>query len=202
MALSARQTRAMSLAGTVAIPQTFPQLGRLSIVPNSSRGRPGETEVGRDLLVVEHEISPKLTISRTFFLDDVAAVFVPSDPAKVDFEDGTWLMAGDMAAGWPADKRSPPAATRGIAYVREYAATLMQVEVGMTAAESAEYYPPLPNDRTVDHYRFEPLKAQGATVCNTSHGHDGNGSAMNGPLPVPREFAAVKPAPPDGLPCI
>ena len=38
--------------------------------------------------------------------------------------------------------------------MREQAAAFMQVAVGMTAAESVEYYPPLPHDRSVDHYRL------------------------------------------------
>jgi hypothetical protein len=159
----------MYLAGTVAVPQTFPEVGRLSIEPKPPEPRPGEVNVGRDLLVVEHEISPKLVISRTFFLSDVAAVFLPHDARRVNLDDGTWLVGGDVAAFWHAVKNNSPAGRLGIAYVREQAATLMQVEVGMTAAESMEYYPPLPNDRSVDHYRFNPLADAGqGTLCGTA----------------------------------
>lgn len=201
MLLSARQFRSMSLAGTVAVPQTFPELGRISIVLKSSRRPSGVKDAGRDLLVVEHELSPKLTISRTFFLEEVAAVFVPTDPAKVDFEDGTWLVADEVGDGWPSPTNGSSKKTLGIAYVREDAATFMQVEVGMTAAESAEYYPPLPGDRSVDHYRFSPLKVQGTGVCGTARGEPDDGS-FSVQVPTAPEVAAPVPAPPDLPACI
>lgn len=199
MALSPRQLRAMSLAGTVAVPQTFPQLARLSIVAKSPKRRSPDGRVGRYLLIVEHEVSPKLTITRTFFLDQVAAVFIPADPADVDFEDGRWFMADDLAA---AARSKSSGKALGIAYVREHAATLMQVEVGMTAAESAEYYPPLPHDRTVDHYRFEPLTTSAATVCNTGQGPHDNCSSAGGHFPTQHVFAAVDRNPSHEIACL
>lgn len=154
----------MHLAGTVAVPQTFPDLGRLSIAPKPPHLSPDTPHPGRDLLVVEHEISPKLSITRTFFLDEVAAVFVPDDPAAVRFAEGAWLVDGEILPGWTELRRNAASGLLGIAYVREQAATLMQVQVGMTAGESVEYYPPLPHDRSIDHYRLGP---DGVPVCGT-----------------------------------
>jgi hypothetical protein len=189
----------MSLAGTVAVPQTFPQLARLSIVANSPKRRSPEGQAGRYLLLVEHEISPKLTITRTFFLDQVAAVFIPADPTKVDFEDGKWFVGDDLAA---AARGKTSGTALGIAYVRENAATLMQVEVGMTAAESAEYYPPLPHDRTVDHYRFEPLGTSAATVCNTGQEPDDHCSSASSPLAIPGACPVVDRDPSRDVGCL
>lgn len=156
----------MHLAGTVAVPQTFPELGRLSLQPRNPDPTPGEPNIDRDLLVVEHRLSPKLTITRTFFLDDVAAVFIPGSISQVHLDDGTWLVAKDIGVNWRQLAPNSSAGLFGIAYVRESAATLMQVDVGMTAAESVEYYPPLSHDRSVDHYRFSQ-SAESTFLCDT-----------------------------------
>jgi hypothetical protein len=84
---------------------------------------------------------------------DVAAVFVPDDPDCVDLRKGKWLLGDEISTIGILSGKG--ASVVGIAYVREQASTLLNVEIGMTAAESAEYYPPLPDDRSVNHYRFE-----------------------------------------------
>ena len=149
--LTATQLRALSLASTVPVPATFPELGLISIV-ESGTGHNGTAKI----VNVEHIISPRLKISRSFFMEDVTAVFLPENTNDVDFNRGDWLLESDVRH---ADGKS------GIAYVREDARVLMQVEVGMTAAESAEYYPPLPGDRSVDHYSLGGPSIERGRAC-------------------------------------
>ena len=49
-------------------------------------------------------------------------------------------------------RKSRPRPLVGTVFVRETTPVLMQVEVSMTAAESAEYYPPVVRDRSDVHY--------------------------------------------------
>jgi hypothetical protein len=141
----------MSLGGTVSVPQTFPQLARMTVIDSAP---PPTGEPSRAMLKAEHQVSPKLAISRTFFLDDVAAIFLPDDAQSVDLQRGVWLLQREIPTFLAALERNRGESPLGIAYVREQAPTLMLVEVGMTAAESAEYYPPLPDERSVDHYQI------------------------------------------------
>lgn len=66
----------------------------------------------------------------------------------------------------------------------------MRVEVGMTAAESVEYYPPLPHDRSIDHYQLNAARPDTPHVCDTGdhlHGWKPDDQEMRDrgyPLPV------------------
>jgi len=148
--MNRQQLRALHLAGTVAVPQRFPELGKI-LLGNRSVATPSSTT---DLFGVEHLLNPKLWIRRWFRMADVKAVFLPQDPRCVDLQDGSWLLGEEVSAVLPTLLESRNQCTHGITYVAEQAPTLMQVEVGMTAAESVEYYPPLPDDRTRDHYQL------------------------------------------------
>jgi hypothetical protein len=155
--------QSMLLAGTIPFPTIFPELGLLTY---SEQGidlpGPARSEK-RATLTAEQLLSPRLTIWRTFFVDDVAAVFLPDDEKQVKLADGEWLLKGEVKAL----KKAGP--SKGIVYVRENAPTLLYVQVGMTAAESAEYYPPLPDDRSLNHYRFSSsAELAGATDCGPS----------------------------------
>jgi len=152
--LTATQLRALSLASTVPVPATFPELGLISIA-ESGTGHNGTAKI----MNVDHVISPRLKIARSFFIEDVSAVFLPENTNDVDFNRGTWLLESEVSN---ADGKL------GIAYVREDARVLMQVEVGMTAAESAEYYPPLPGDRSVDHYSLNGPSIERGRACYAS----------------------------------
>jgi hypothetical protein len=153
MQLSRRQLQAMMLADTVAFPPAFPELGRLTYHRRGVTDSISSSTRESDLLVVEQHPSPKLTISRTFLTRDVAGLFIPKSYSAVDFNHGTWLLGAEIAE-LEALAKSLESPLMGIAYVHERASTLLQVEIGMTAAESAEYYPPLPDDRTSNHYNF------------------------------------------------
>jgi hypothetical protein len=143
------QLRSLSLAGTVAIPSPFPELGKIFLQAGGViyQGASGEA-TREDLVVIEHMQSHRVTVTRRVFLRDVAAVaFCPLDTSMKN-----WYFGPEIVRELRARSNSNNAdLMMGIAYVRETAPVLMDVEVGMTAAESAEYYPPV-LDRSDSHY--------------------------------------------------
>ncbi|MEZ6063332.1 MAG: hypothetical protein R3C19_23540 [Planctomycetaceae bacterium] len=168
-ALSREQILAMGLAGTVSIPLTFPELGQLQIRRNAVPAGVFDCEGPKDLIVVCQKVSPQVIISRSFLADDVAAVFVPKDPCHVDLSCGTWLTGIEIGALCDMEPNSPTGIL-GIAYVRESAPSLLNVDAGMTAAESAEYYPPLAENRSANHYQFRKPGFGSAAMMNPQPG--------------------------------
>jgi hypothetical protein len=149
------QLRSFQLAGTVALPSPFPEVGRLRLLPGGVHYNAGP-ESALDLVAVEHTQSNRVTITRHVALHDVAAVFFVNPEKPAQFSDSGWYFGPEI--GPQLEIRSTanaPALCLGIVYVREQAAVLMRVEVGMTAAESAEYYPPVVGERTDDHYTLQ-----------------------------------------------
>lgn len=165
MALDTEQRVAMHLAGTVPIPSPSPAVGAVTIIaPLGGDGRPN----GDLFLRVDHRVNGKLTVRRHVRLDDVRLVQAPRG-----LFDGTPLMRGTLApdprhgewehrfaadvAAQARDKVAKAAAANGhhdgelavawlshaIVHVPEAAPVLLNVEAGMTAAEAAEYYPPM-----------------------------------------------------------
>jgi hypothetical protein len=153
--LTRRQLRSFHLSGTVALPSPFPEVGRLALRPAGLEyGAGGDGTV--EAVVIEHEQSHRVTISRTVRLADVAAVLFSRPLPPVLAGDGEWCFGPEVTAA--LEERAglgDPALLEGIAYVRESAPVLMQVEVGMTAAASAEYYPPAVGERTDAHYDLD-----------------------------------------------
>ncbi len=147
MSKTERQLRLMYLSGTVSIPPRFPDLAEITFTKNPLRG-------GRVFIVATQRLSPKLVIQRTFFAEDVMSLFIPNDVKSVNFEDGEWFE-GSMFENkvYESFDQKP---VHGIIYVRENAQSMLEMEAGLTAAESAQYYPPLPEDRSVDHYNMNP----------------------------------------------
>ncbi|TWT78898.1 hypothetical protein CA13_02950 [Planctomycetes bacterium CA13] len=142
-----QQLRAMYLSGTVSIPPRFPDVAEVSF------SRPEKLH-GQIFITVSQRLSPKLVIKRTFFAEDVTSLFIPCNPKHVDLEDGAWF-AGEALANKVYDLLGKSICS-GIIYVREHAQSILELEAGLTAAESAQYYPPLPDDRSVDHYNMNP----------------------------------------------
>ena len=138
--------RSMFLSGTVSIPPRFPDIADISFAYIGEKSQ---------MLAVEvlSELSAKLTIKRTFFVDDVTCIFIPDDEAVVDLKKGKWYQGEEVQNKATSEKNKT--AIRGIVYVRENAQSLLDVQAGLTAAESAEYYPPLPDDRSVNHYSMD-----------------------------------------------
>ena len=142
--------RSFYLAGTVSIPSPFPEVGILSLAKFDSAGT-GRAVPG--FLRIEHVQSPRLVVARNVLVDDVQALFLPDDPDNPDLSRGTWFSGPGTRKKWLAKMKRPSSRpVHGIVYVHENARVLMQVEVGMTAAESAEYYPPIPQERSDAHY--------------------------------------------------
>ena len=148
----------MQLAGTVSVPQRFPQLAMISFAMNEADS--SELDVDFTYLAVDHLINAKLRIRRSFRTSDVSAVFLPWNCDSVDLQNGEWFLGAEIIKALPTVLDNRGGTARGIAYVPEQAATLMQVEVGMTAAESVDYYPPLPDDRSLDHYAMGAPSAE------------------------------------------
>lgn len=172
--------RALHLAGTISIPSPFPQVGCISLVTLQSPGNSRKSAVqqrrtAQVFLRVEHIQSPRLMIARSVALSEVQAIFLPENPYSPHLDRGDWFVGGTGQSditkllGGPAKNAS----TLGIVYVKEAAPVLMQVEVAMTAAESAEYYPPVVRDRSDAHYDLGvPLRHPG-TTCDCSEVRQG-----------------------------
>jgi len=140
---SKEQLRLMYLSGTVTIPPRLPDVAEIAF---RSLGK-------KDVVIATQKISPKLIIKRTFFLADVTAIFLPTSFDAVDLTDGEWLEGKTLVGR--ADASLDKEAVKGIVYVRENAQSILELQAGLTAAESAEYYPPLPEDRSVNHYDMD-----------------------------------------------
>jgi hypothetical protein len=154
MSLSPDQFLALQLAGTVALPSPSPATGSVEISPSSNAS-------GIYLRIV-HRVSQKLTLVRYVSIDHVRAIC-----AHWEVGGAAGLAKGaaakpSVATCWAcktlvefgplleqrlkAGKGGPfplPWLEDAVVYVPEQAPVLMQVDVGLTAAESAEYYPPL-----------------------------------------------------------
>jgi hypothetical protein len=138
----------MLLAGTVTFPATFPEVGRLELceapLPLKNGAEPEQ------FLTVTESTSPRVTLIRRVSIQNVRAVFLPNDPKHVDYSQGEWLLADEIAS--TLKNGMPFSQYNGIAFVHENAPSLLDVSVGMTAAESIQYYPPLPGDLSRNHY--------------------------------------------------
>ncbi|PHQ34731.1 hypothetical protein [Rhodopirellula bahusiensis] len=147
MSKSPEQLRAMALSGTVSIPPRFPDLAIISFETCDNSTSPF-------VVVAYQKLSPKLSIKRTFFPSDLKCFFVPESTSHVDLENGEWFEGNQLLK--KAQLMLDSTKVEGILYVREQAQSLLEMEAGMTAAESAEFYPPLPDDRSVNHYNMNP----------------------------------------------
>ncbi|HWE40649.1 MAG TPA: hypothetical protein VG406_29155 [Isosphaeraceae bacterium] len=167
MALDTEQRVAMQLAGTVPIPSPTPAVGSVTIVaPLDAGGKPGE-----DLFLrVDHRVNKKLVVRRHVRVADVRLVQAPRGlfdgtpmmrgSLAPDPRHGEWeSRATAEVAALALEKVAKQAASNGnghhngelavawlshaIVHVPEAAPVLLNVEAGMTAAEAAEYYPPV-----------------------------------------------------------
>jgi hypothetical protein len=144
---------ALSLGGTVGLPSPPPATGAIDVLAPADPSDP-------IYLRITQRLSLKLIVRRIVRLSDVALIqapvgtFAPTAGAKApgpeniddDYEYGTpelisaAVQSVVKAAGatglipWICD---------AVAYLPCQARVLMQVEMGVTAEESAEYYPPL-----------------------------------------------------------
>jgi hypothetical protein len=148
-----RQLRSYHLAGTVVLPSPFPEVGRLFLVPGGLKYPLANEGHPLDLLAIEHCQSNRVTITRYVALRDVSAVLFAVSITPTRHSEEGWFFGPEILCQLEARSNdNEPGLCMGIAYVRENAAVLMRVEVGMTAAESAEYYPPVVGERSDAHY--------------------------------------------------
>lgn len=148
--------RQLLLAGSVTFPATFPQVGRLALALEPRPGRPSEP---LEILSVEEYPSPRVTLARRVLLASVRAVFLPRDAAAVHFSDGQWLLEDEVGHGLRERLAASPSPLYGIAFVPESEPSMLHVSAGMTAAESSQYYPPLPGDPSHNHYNPWPVSS-------------------------------------------
>ncbi|MEX1041378.1 MAG: hypothetical protein WDZ51_12140 [Pirellulaceae bacterium] len=151
--LSPSQVRQISLAGTISCPPQFPDVGVINLQLRAIPEHCEQSHGGHDLIEVVHEVSPRVEISRQFLVEGVFAMFLPKDPKVVDLARGDWYFGQQIKEKLEAARQKNEAVI-GILYTPESASTLMRVDVAMTAAESAQYYPPLSGDRSHNHYAF------------------------------------------------
>jgi hypothetical protein len=155
------QALAMHLAGTVRLPSPAPATGALTVqLPEKAESDPNHI-----YLKITHRVHERLKIIRYVRLADVRSVqgiwpekpkpsggarstaaVSPAEPPKVSHKHSKEIRAHvhdliTAAKGVGEPLVCPSAAA---IFVPETAPVLMEVEVGMTAAESADYYPPLP----------------------------------------------------------
>ena len=162
------QLIALSLAGTVRLPSPTPATGSISAdLPD--RGAPFDPSA--IYLRLTHRPGPRMKIMRIMRLSDIRAIsghwFDPMtgiQEADISFHteasirttvQGLIAQTVEPALAWPMD---------AAVYLPEAAPVLMRVEVGLTAAASADYYPPLKGsysppchpEMEPDYPQFEP----------------------------------------------
>lgn len=172
--------RHLMLAGTISFPSTFPKLGLLGLVDRPDLAEITAAPSSRYLTVTE-DSSLSVTIKRWVAISEVKAVLVPRDPNHVRAEDGMWYFGNEIEQALTVCLRNGQRPL-GIAYVAEATATLLEVRAGMTAAESAQYYPPITCDRTRNHYNPGSV-----VLAQQVPSHVGGNQAGN-PAPTQRAF--------------
>ncbi len=145
--------RQMLLAGTVTFPATFPHVGRLELRSETLSVLSGKSE---DLLAVIETPSARVTLCRQVLASSVRAVFLPRDPQHVNYADGIWLLPGEIVLGLKLQLQNANGLLYGIVFVAECEPSILTMSAGMTAAESVQYYPPLPGDPSHNHYNPFP----------------------------------------------
>jgi hypothetical protein len=129
--------RALVLGGTIALPAPFPRVGNLCLA-NTSKVKKifGDCE-GVALLKIVHTIEPSTQIVRTVVLRHVRAIFQPTDPRNPILDEGNWSF-------FPfSESFLEKMPTSGIVFVPEHIPVMTKVIFSGTAAESAEYCPPI-----------------------------------------------------------
>jgi hypothetical protein len=157
------QTVAFALAGTVALPSPFPATGRVSIGLFPPRGfRPSEKAKEEEfepsfLLKIVQLVNEKHIVTRFVRPKDLRAVRSrPEERPRAELpawtiqtaaevsgriEEKKRILIKDFTKGGPAEDEL---FAEAIVYVPESAPVLHRLDIGMTAAESAEFCPEEP----------------------------------------------------------
>jgi hypothetical protein len=147
--LTSRQNELLHFAGTVRLPSPHPATGTLSIIAFDGRTYAPE----RTILRLTHRVSDRLDVSRLFRLSDVKAIHAdwPSDQVEAAQAAHPIVSELKLADEIVALVRKYVTANPGgslrlkkaLVYLPESAPVILQVEAAQSAAESAEYYPPM-----------------------------------------------------------
>ncbi len=108
---------------------------------------------------VQETPSPRVTLQRKVLASKVRAVFIPNNPASINQNAGVWLLGKEVETGLKLLQNQKVSPIIGIVYVPEDEPSLLVMQAGMTAAESTQYYPPLPCDRSYNHYNASQSRA-------------------------------------------
>lgn len=143
MPLSNDQELTLLLAGTVGLPSPPPATGTVDVVTVECRDAATPSDL---YLRVTHRVGSRMTLVRTVRLTDVRVIRAvwpdqEEDAHPVAKTPREFLPLAEAQAR--PDGANSPWLTKAVLYVLEAAPVLLQVEVGMTAAESADYYPPV-----------------------------------------------------------
>ncbi len=163
----------MHLAGTVSIPPRLPGVAHLTFETS------GKAFSQITLAKATQDVSAKVTMTRTFFLDDVKAIFVPAKGESCDLKNGEW-HAGAKAVEKKIEGSVDKDGFHGVIFVREDAQSLLETKAGLTAAENAEYYPPLPEDRSVNQYNLRKVGCLHDEGCDFPEPPPGGGACGGG----------------------
>lgn len=154
--MNREQLRQLAVAGTITIPATFPRLAEIWLKRDLALPLACGDQQLTYLVAIERP-SVRVTIKRIIPVADVRAVFLPRNPKCVNLNDGSWLLGTEVEMGLNLHAVNH-GRVLGIVYVAEQTPTILEVCAGMTAAESSQYYPPLPVDRSINHY--DPYRRQ------------------------------------------
>lgn len=148
--MNREQLKHLAVSATITFPATFPRLADIQLRQGCDLSPPDGEQATTYLVAIERP-SVRVTLKRMLPVSDVRAIFAPRDPNCVHLDDGSWLIGSEIEAGIRLHSANG-GRLYGIVYVSEQTPTLLEVVAGMTAAESSQYYPPLPCDRSLNHY--------------------------------------------------
>lgn len=164
--------RKMFLAGTISIPPSLPAKATVTL---KLQGAINEQYF---LVKATQEVSQRVSISRTFFGNDVKAIFIPTCGRKCDLRNGEWILGpADIMRYFEAKLTT---GFKGVLFVTENAQSLLETKAGLTASENAEYYPPMPQDRSNSHYNLKRVGCGQDECCDFPADDDGSGSGDDG----------------------
>ncbi|MEZ6130237.1 MAG: hypothetical protein R3C59_16250 [Planctomycetaceae bacterium] len=164
--------RKMYLAGTVSVPARLPGLAALTF---ESIGKVNPVT----LVKARQDLSVHVTVTRTFFLEDIKVLWKPNAGCSGDLKNGKWF-AGKKAINEEIEKQIGTDGFDGIVFVREDAQSLLETKSGLTAAENAEYFPPMPQDLSVNSYNLKKVGCLHDECCDYPGGSSGGGGGGGG----------------------
>ncbi len=160
--------RKMYLAGTISIPPSLPAKAAITV---HSKG-PFNKQIL--LLKATQEISQQVSVARTFFSKDVKAIFIPQGN-RCDLQNGEWHL-GTVEVGDFIIQHLKSDGFEGVLFVTENAQSLLETKAGLTAAENAEYYPPMPQDRARNDYDLKRVGCNQDECCDFPPDDNSGGS--------------------------